>query len=282
MLTWTLIVLTLFKISNFRENWWERQCVVMRERRFIWNYWKINDFLEDKTRLIEVTSSQSFFEHFKRMLRKSWLINELKSRDNYVVLNETSCIIWRDFIFASDDSWQSNLNFRTKALIKSLLRRLKISSRTLTFFLLLICSADIFKKLIRFSSFKECKIISNDSSFMLIEFIRAARWKNFFKKSLWSERFTTKTEIDIIILSMLIETASHTLKNCARSSMTFIIIMLIFWHIDSWTISINRLNMQLTSASLLNIVLILIFSIITFTIEQTTMYMRRKKITRIT
>ena len=42
------------------------------------------------------------------------------------------------------------------------------------------------------------------------------------------------------------------------------------------------MNMQLTSASLSNIVLILIFSIITFTIEQTTTYMKRKKITRVT
>ena len=40
--------------------------------------------------------------------------------------------------------------------------------------------------------------------------------------------------------------------------------------------------MQLTSASLLNIALILISSIITLTIEQTTTYMRRKKATRIT
>ena len=39
--------------------------------------------------------------------------------------------------------------------------------------------------------------------------------------------------------------------------------------------------MQLISISLSNIVLILIFSIITFTIEQTTAYMRRKKTTRI-
>ena len=147
---------------------------------------------------------------------------------------------------------------------------------------MLTCSADIFKKLIRFFSFKECKIISNDSSFMLIELIRAARWKSLFKRSSWSERFTTKTEIDIVILSMLIETASHTSKKRARSSVTFIIIMLIFWRTDSWAISINHLNMQLTSASLSNIALILIFSIITFIIEQTTMYMRRKNITRIT
>ena len=40
--------------------------------------------------------------------------------------------------------------------------------------------------------------------------------------------------------------------------------------------------MQLTSVSLLNIVLILIFLIITFTIEQTTTYIRRKKATRVT
>ena len=39
--------------------------------------------------------------------------------------------------------------------------------------------------------------------------------------------------------------------------------------------------MQLISASLLNIVLILIFSIITLTIEQTTTYMKRKKITQV-
>ena len=40
--------------------------------------------------------------------------------------------------------------------------------------------------------------------------------------------------------------------------------------------------MQLTSASLLNIALILISSIITFTIEQTTTYIRCKKVTRVT
>ena len=107
----------------------------MRERRFIWNCWKINDFLEDKTRLIEVTSSQSFLEHFKRMFRKSWLMNESRLYDNCAVLNEISCITRKDSIFASDDSWRSNLNFRTKTLIKSLFKRLKISSRTLTFFL---------------------------------------------------------------------------------------------------------------------------------------------------
>ena len=134
MSTWTLIILALFKISNFRENRWERQCVVMRERRFIWNCWKINDFLEDKTRLIEITSSQSFLEHFKQILRKSWLMNESRSRDNCVVLNKTSCIIRRDFIFASD-SWRSNLNFRARTLIKSSFRRLMTSLQTLTFFL---------------------------------------------------------------------------------------------------------------------------------------------------
>ena len=149
-------------------------------------------------------------------------------------------------------------------------------------FLLLIYSADIFKKLIRFFSFKECKIISNDSSFMLIELIRAARWKSLFKRSSWSERFTTKTEIDIIILSMLIKIVLYTSKKRARSSMTFIIIMLIFWRTDSWATSVNHLNMQLTSAPLSNIALILIFSIITLTIEQTTAYMRRKKATRVT
>ena len=40
--------------------------------------------------------------------------------------------------------------------------------------------------------------------------------------------------------------------------------------------------MQLISVSLSNIALILIFSIIMFTIEQTTMYVRRKKTTRVT
>ena len=40
--------------------------------------------------------------------------------------------------------------------------------------------------------------------------------------------------------------------------------------------------MQLTSVPLLNITLILIFSIITFTIEQTTTYMKRRKATRVT
>ena len=135
MSTWTLIVLALFKISNFRENWWERQCVVMRERRFIWNCWKINNFLEDKTRLIEVTSSQSFLEHFKRILRKSWLMSESKSHDNCAVLNETSCTTRRDSTFASNDLWRSNLNFRAKTLIKSSLKRLKASSQTLILFL---------------------------------------------------------------------------------------------------------------------------------------------------
>ena len=134
MLTWTLIVLALFKISNFRENRWKKQYVVMWERRFIWNYWKINDFLENKTRLVEVTSSQSFLEHFKRMFRKSWLMNESRSRDNCAVLNETSCIIRKNFTFILNDSWRPNLNFRTKTLIKSLLKRLKVSSRTQTLF----------------------------------------------------------------------------------------------------------------------------------------------------
>ena len=40
--------------------------------------------------------------------------------------------------------------------------------------------------------------------------------------------------------------------------------------------------MQLTSVPLLNIILILIFSIITFTIKHATTYMKRKKATRIT
>ena len=132
-MTWTLVILALFKISNFRENRWRRQCVIMRERRFIWNCWKIDDFIENKTRLIEVTSSQSFFEHFKQMLKKSWLMNESRSRDKCAVLNEISCTIRINSIFASDDLWRSNLNFRAKALIKSSLKHLKISSRTLTF-----------------------------------------------------------------------------------------------------------------------------------------------------
>ena len=81
---------------------------------------------------------------------------------------------------------------------------------------------------------------------------------------------------------MLIETVSHTLKKRARSLITFIIIMLVLWRTNSWTTSINRLNMQLLFVSLLNIALISIFSIITLTIEQTTTYMRRKKTTRVT
>ena len=81
---------------------------------------------------------------------------------------------------------------------------------------------------------------------------------------------------------MFIETVSHTLKKRARSLITFIIIMLIVWRINSWAISINRLNMQLTSVSLSNIALILISSIITLTIEQTTTYMKCKKTTRVT
>ena len=147
---------------------------------------------------------------------------------------------------------------------------------------MLTYSTNIFKKLIRFFLFKKCKIISSDSLFILIKLIRAIYWKSFFKRSSWSERFTTKTEIDIVILSMLIKTVSHTSKKRARSLMTFIIIMLIFWRTDSWAASINRLNMQLISAPLLNIALILIFSIITFTIEQTTTYIRCKKATRVT
>ena len=149
-------------------------------------------------------------------------------------------------------------------------------------FLLLTYSTDIFKKFIRFFSFKEYKIISNNSLFILIEFIRAARWKSLSKRNSWSERFITKTEIDIVILSMPIRTVSYISKKRARSLMTFIIIILIFWCTGSWVTSVNRLNMQLTSALLSNIALILIFLIITFTIEQTTAYMRRKKVTRIT
>ena len=81
---------------------------------------------------------------------------------------------------------------------------------------------------------------------------------------------------------MLIRTVSHILKKRARSLMTFIIIMLVFWRTNNWTVSFNCLNMQLTSASLLNILLILIFLIITLTIEQATMYIRHKKATRAT
>ena len=64
--------------------------------------------------------------------------------------------------------------------------------------------------------------------------------------------------------------------------MTFIIISLIFWRTSSWAALINRLNMQLFSASLFNIVLILIFLIITLTIKQTMIYMKHKKVIRIT
>ena len=88
--------------------------------------------------------------------------------------------------------------------------------------------------------------------------------------------------MDIVILSMLIKTVLQTLKKRTRSLMTFIIIILIFWRTDNWAASINHLNMQLTSAPLSNIVLILIFSIITVTIEQITTYMKRKKTTRVT
>ena len=63
--------------------------------------------------------------------------------------------------------------------------------------------------------------------------------------------------------------------------MTFIISILIIYRINNWAASINLLNIQLTSASLSHIALILIFFIIMFTIEQTTAYIRRKKITRI-
>ena len=51
-------------------------------------------------------------------------MNESRSRNNCAVLNETSCVIRKDFIFVSDDSRRSNLNFRMKALIKSSFRRL--------------------------------------------------------------------------------------------------------------------------------------------------------------
>ena len=72
------------------------------------------------------------------------------------------------------------------------------------------------------------------------------------------------------------------IKKRARSSVTFIIIMLIFWRTNSWAASVNHLNMHFISAPLSTIILILRFSISMFTIEQTTTYIRRKKITRIT
>ena len=150
------------------------------------------------------------------------------------------------------------------------------------FSLLLTCLANTFKKLIYFFLFKEYNIILKNLSFILIKLIRAARWKSLLRKSSWSERFTTKIEIDIIILSIFLETVLQTLKKRARLSMNFIIIMLVFWYIDNWAALINHLNMQLTFASLLNIVLILIFTIITFTIEQATMYMKHKKAMQIT
>ena len=81
---------------------------------------------------------------------------------------------------------------------------------------------------------------------------------------------------------MFIKTVSHTLKKRAHSLMISIIIILIFWRINSWAASVNRLIMQLTFALLLIIVLILIFSIITLTIEQTTTYIKRKKVTQVT
>ena len=130
--------------------------------------------------------------------------------------------------------------------------------------------------------FKECKIILNNLLFILIEFIQAARWTEFFKRSSWSEHFTTKIKINIVILSIFIKIILYTFKKRARLSITFIIIILIFWRTDSWATSVNYLNMQLISISLLNIVLILRFSIIMFMIEQTTVYIRRKKTTRIT
>ena len=37
------------------------------------------------------------------MLKKLWLMNESRSRDNYAVLNETLCTIRKNSIFASDD-----------------------------------------------------------------------------------------------------------------------------------------------------------------------------------
>ena len=60
---------------------------------------KKNNFFKDKTSLIEIPSSQSFFEHFKQMFRKPWLMNESRSYDNCTVLNEISYIIRRDSYF---------------------------------------------------------------------------------------------------------------------------------------------------------------------------------------
>ena len=53
---------------------------------------------------------------------------------------------------------------------------------------------------------------------------------------------------------MFIKTVSHILKKRTRSLMTFIIIILIFQRTDNWVALTNRLNMQLISILLFNIV----------------------------
>ena len=144
-------------------------------------------------------------------------------------------------------------------------------------FLLLICSANIFKKFIHFSSFNECNIIFNESLFMLTIFIQTMRWKKRSRKKSWSERSITKIEIEIMMFSMFTNIDSQTSKKWIRSLMKFIIMMLIFWRMRSCVASINFFDIQFISTSLSNNILILTLSMNTFIIKQTTTYIERKE-----
>ena len=68
------------------------------------------------------------------MLKKLWLMKKSRSRDNCVDLNETLYIIRKKFIFTSNDFWWSDLNFRTRILIKSSFKRLKFYHKHELFF----------------------------------------------------------------------------------------------------------------------------------------------------
>ena len=144
-------------------------------------------------------------------------------------------------------------------------------------FLLLICFANTFKKLIHFSSFNECNIIFNKSLFMLTTFIRTMRWKKRLRRKSWFERSITKIKIEIMMFLMFTSIDSQTSKKRARLLMKFIITMLISWRMKSCVASINFFDMQFILMSLLNNVLILTSLIDTFIVEQTTIYIERKK-----
>ena len=145
--------------------------------------------------------------------------------------------------------------------------------------LLLTCSADTFRKFIHFSSFNKCSIIFSELSFMLTTFMRAIRWKKRSRRNSWFDRSITKIKIEIMMLLMFMNIDSQTSKKRARSLMKLIIAILIFWRINNCVEFVNFFNMQFTSVSLLNNVLILIFLIDTFIVEQTTAYIERKKTT---